>query len=108
MIILIYRCESYDDYDGTKEEWTSKIMKYVNHENCCQLFIEARSSALNIIIAKIENANLICIPDRSFSCFLASFKDLRWNTNRLEEDIGLTDAVTIAKGLYKLCENGII
>lgn len=105
---MIYRCESYNDSDGTKEEWTCQIKKIINSNKCCELVIESRDSTLHIIIGKAEIGNFICIPEHSFGCFLAKFRDIRWNANRLEKDLGIVDAVTIAKGLYKLHDKGLI
>lgn len=105
---MIYNCKSYDDYEGTLEEWTCQIKKLINFNKCCEVVIEARGSSLNIIVGKTENDVFICIPDQSFGCFLSNFRDKDWNTNRLEKSIDIADAITIAKGLYELYDRGII
>jgi hypothetical protein len=105
---MTYDCEFYDDFEGTKEEWSCEIKKFITHCSYYEILIEARSSSIYLLIGSMEKYNFICIPDYSFGCWLSHFSDKFWNTDRLEMGIGIIDAITIARGLAFLSNKKII
>lgn len=103
-----YTCKFYDEFEGTQEEWSCEITKFIKHGSYCEICIKARSTSIEIVVGTTEMFNFICIPDYSFGCYMSHFTDKFWNTDRLEMGIGIIDAITIAKGLSYLADKKII
>jgi hypothetical protein len=63
--------------------------------------IQSRSS-IDVIIGTSKYGNYVCIPNFEVGCYLFSFDDIYYNTERLSRIIGNVDGITVAKAIKSL------
>lgn len=94
-----FECISHND--GITESWKGEIVYFSDSANCIEMNIQSRSS-IDIIIGTTQYGNYVCIPNFEVGCYLSSFDDIFFNTERLSRLIGKVDGVTVATAIKSL------
>ena len=81
-----------------EESWDGDIVYLENCTNWIQMNIQSRSS-LDVIIGCSKYGNYVCVPNFEVGCYLSSFDDLFYNTEKLSRLLGEIDGITVATAI---------
>lgn len=97
---------SYDSPSSKrKETWECHINYVQNFGSCCEIQLSSLSSIF-LTVCKSSRGYLACMPDFGAGCYLASFDDVFWNTEKLSITLNsMVDGITIANALKHLSEH---
>lgn len=98
-IKMKYDC--YNKYAEDKKDarWQGEIQALQEKNDGFEAEITGRSSSFYMIVGESERGNYLCIPNWQIGCELASYQDVFWNQEKLEEQVSTVDAITIANGI---------
>ena len=96
---MIYICYNPYATRKTDQEWTGEISYLKTSNGCIEMNVTGRGSSFHIIIGRSNRGNYICIPQWKVGCELASFSDYFWNQERLTQQLGNVDAITVATAI---------
>lgn len=82
-----------------KENWSGNVGINRSEGDQYELEITGRGSRFYVIVGKSFHGNYICIPDWDVGSYLASWRDVFWNSEKLSKYMSPVDAVTLAEGL---------
>lgn len=94
-----FKCTSH--HNGKTESWNGKIVYFKDCSNCIEMNIQSRSF-IDVIIGTSKYGNYVCIPNFEVGCYLSSFHDIYYNTERLSRLMGKVDGVTVATAIKSL------
>ena len=93
--------------DSKKEIWNGQITSYSINNKSIDTYVQNRSS-FHIIIGKSTYGNYVCVPNFDIGCYLSTFGDIFWNTEKLVRLIGKVDGITVANEIKYANENLIL
>lgn len=96
---MTYECHNPRSRIKSERIWTGELSIRRFDKWQCEMEVTGRGSRFYIIFGKYQNGGYLCIPEWHVGCELADFKDLFWNTERLEKQIGKADAITVAMAI---------
>jgi len=99
---MIYTCHNPFASTRSEQEWTGEVNQLKTSKERIEMTVNGRGSSFHVIIGQSSRGGYLCIPDWQVGCPLASFSDRFWNQERLEEQLGLVDAITIATAIKEV------
>jgi|LSQX01.1.fsa_nt_gb hypothetical protein len=96
---------SYDSPSSKRKEvWECRLDYLKNYGSTCEIQLSSLSSIF-LSISKSSRGYLACMPDFGAGCYLASFDDVFWNTEKLSVTLdSMADGITIANALKHLSD----
>lgn len=84
--------------------WTGKVNIVHRGQDSLEIDITGKGSRIYAVVGHCRYGNYICIPSWNIGCELADFRDTFWNSERLEKQLGISDAITISYALKSISE----
>ncbi|HZK70157.1 MAG TPA: DUF6618 family protein [Clostridia bacterium] len=106
-----YICHNPSARKKYDQKWKAELNNIRIGTNYSEMDVIGRGSSFHVIFGRYINGNYLCIPEWNVGCDLASLTDTFWNTEKIENQIGKVDAITVASALkeaYLLIEKAVV